>query len=210
MCNRLGTPNRVLSGMNGMENLTPPSIASHISAMNVNPKTPQNNHHMLARLQRDLDSPSAATRIRAMRALRWVFFYFYKFRILSINLTKNLEIKVSSYANYCHDMLYLFIVSISLGNHRSAFEILYLLNVCLGIDEARTIHFQFDKKSNFFFWTSWLYTSNIYKYALQIHGHIFANIDKMQPKPKSNIKIKMCDWNIIVCTAECHIWRLLF
>lgn len=49
-----------------MEHLTPPSIVSHISAMN--PKTPQN--HMLARLQRDLDSPSAATRLRAMRALK--------------------------------------------------------------------------------------------------------------------------------------------
>lgn len=52
-----------------MENLTPPSIVSHISAMNVIPKTPQ-NYHMLARLQRDLDSPSAATRLRAMRALK--------------------------------------------------------------------------------------------------------------------------------------------
>lgn len=52
-----------------MENLTPPSVISHNSAMNGNPKTPQ-NHHVLARLQRDLDSPSAATRLRAMRALK--------------------------------------------------------------------------------------------------------------------------------------------
>ncbi|KAG4073467.1 hypothetical protein HA402_000691 [Bradysia odoriphaga] len=51
-----------------MEHLTPPSIVSHVSAMN--PKTPQNHNHVLARLQRDLDSPSAATRLRAMRALK--------------------------------------------------------------------------------------------------------------------------------------------
>lgn len=52
-----------------MDNLTPPSAVGHISAINANPKTPQ-NHHVLARLQRDLESPSAAIRLRAMRALK--------------------------------------------------------------------------------------------------------------------------------------------
>ncbi|KAJ6643102.1 Microcephalin [Pseudolycoriella hygida] len=64
--NNEGTPQRIL---NGMDNLTSPLVMGQCSAINANSKTPQ-NHHMLARLKRDLDSPSAAVRLRAMKALK--------------------------------------------------------------------------------------------------------------------------------------------